>query len=326
MMVQAVEEVGDLPTIVQDTPILDAPSSSQPHIKHKPRRKERKETEMKSYHKAKIAELESRVEKLEEENRKIADIDVDAEVNLENVIDVDGKAVVEEMVEVITNAKIIVDEVSTASGQLNAANEEPVGAAPTNITTAQPSEATKINVNITTAPNAKGIVFHDMKESSTRTASSKSQVKNKSKAKIEAGWNADMKDNIDWNEVFEQVQSRQSNVGMSYEDIRPLFKEEYNKVQTLFKEGLEIDAERIIAPRKRIRKEKVEKDQTAKKQKGDKLKHDNIEKQKQEEQQEAKELKRNFEIVPDDEDDVFVNVTSLSSKPPTIVDYKIYKE
>nr|GEZ57962.1 hypothetical protein [Tanacetum cinerariifolium] len=49
-------------------------------------------------------------------------------------------------------------------------------------------------------------------------------------------------------------------------------------------------------------------------------------KQKMEEQQEAEELKRDLEIIPDDEDDVFVNVAPLSSKPPTIVDYKIYKE
>nr|GEU37321.1 hypothetical protein [Tanacetum cinerariifolium] len=70
--------------------------------------------------------------------------------------------------------------------------------------------------------------------------------------------------------------------GMSYEEIRPLFEEEYNK--------------------------------------------DNEEKQKLEEQEEAEELKKNLEIVPDDEDDVFVNVIPLSSKPPTIVDYKIYKE
>nr|GEX16437.1 hypothetical protein [Tanacetum cinerariifolium] len=84
--------------------------------------------------------------------------------------------------------------------------------------------------------------------------------------------------------------------GMSYEEIKPLFEEEYNKVQTLFKEGLEIDAERIKDSRKRTRKEKIEKDQTVKKQK-----------------------------VPDDKDDVFMNVAPLSSKPPIIVDYKIYK-
>nr|GEV72086.1 hypothetical protein [Tanacetum cinerariifolium] len=87
-----------------------------------------------------------------------------------------------------------------------------------------------------------------------------------------------------------------------------------------------MDVERIRAPRKRTRKEKVEKDQTAKKQKGDELKKDNAEKQKLKEQQEAEELKRNLEIVPYDEDDVFMNVAPLFSKPPTIMDYKIYKE
>nr|GFD14009.1 hypothetical protein [Tanacetum cinerariifolium] len=121
-----------------------------------------------------------------------------------------------------------------------------------------------------------------------------------------------MKDNIDWNKVVKQVQSRQSNIvrksqalkrnlRMSYEEIRTLFKEEYNKVQTLFKEGPEMDAERIKALRKRTRKEKVEKD-------------------------EVEELKNNLEIVPDDEDNVFINVTPLSSKPLIIVDYKNYKK
>nr|GFB18328.1 hypothetical protein [Tanacetum cinerariifolium] len=71
---------------------------------------------------------------------------------------------------------------------------------------------------------------------------------------------------------------------MTYEEIRPLFEEEYNKLQTLFKEGLEMDAERIKALRKRTRKEIVEKDQIAKKQKGDELEKENTEKQKLEEQ------------------------------------------
>nr|GEX62013.1 hypothetical protein [Tanacetum cinerariifolium] len=114
--------------------------------------------------------------------------------------------------------------------------------------------------------------------------------------------------------------------GMSYEEIRPLFEEEYNKVQTLFKEGPKMDAKKIKAPRKRIRKEEVEKDQTAKKQKGDELEKENAEKQKLVKQQEAEELKKNSEIVPGDKDDVFVNVARLSSKPSTIMDYKIYKE
>nr|GEU48648.1 hypothetical protein [Tanacetum cinerariifolium] len=362
MMVQAVEKVGDLPTAVQNMPIPNAPSSFQPYRKHKPRRKERKETkvspielhikdhvlttsndplpsgedsmqlkelmvlctnlsnkalnlenkvlEIKSSHKTNIAELESRVEKLVEENmsltNKLKNIDADAEVNLENVYnldmahketvlsmqdvtDADVKEVAEEMVEVVTTAKIIIDEVSIAGGEHNAANEKPV------------------------KDKGKAKLVEEPKVLKSRKAYI--AIDEEVARRVEAELNADMTDNIDWNEVVEHVQK-----------IRPLFEEEYNKVQTLFKEGSEMDAERIKDSRKKTRKEKVEKDQTIKKQKGDELEQDNIEKQKLEEEQKAKELKRNLEIVPDDEDDVFVNVTPLSSKPLTIMDYKIYKE
>nr|GFB25831.1 hypothetical protein [Tanacetum cinerariifolium] len=169
---------------------------------------------------------------------------------MHDATDADGKEVAKEMVEVITTAKIIVDKFSTAGGELNAANKEPIA------------------------------------------------IDEEVARKIKAESNADMQDNIDWNKVVEQE--------ISYEEIRPLFEEEYNKVQTLFKEGPEMDAERIKALRKRIRKENVEKDQTTKKQKGDELEKQNAKKQKLEEQQEAEELKRNLEIVLDDEDDVFV--------------------
>nr|GEU77556.1 putative reverse transcriptase domain-containing protein [Tanacetum cinerariifolium] len=255
---------------------------------------------MKSSHKSKIAELESRVEKLEEENMSLTNelksfnSKVESPAVKETVRDQEKSSKQERKIadinadaEVITTANIIVDEISTAGGELNAADEEPVSAAPTNITTSQPSEATKTTVDITTAPKAKGIVFLDVEESTTRTTSSKSHVKDKGKAKIEAEWNGDMQDNIDWNEVVEQVQSSKSDVvrkyqalkrkpvsvaqarknmmiylkntagfkmeffkGMSYEEIIPLFEEEYNKVQTLFKEGPEMDAEKIKAPRK----------------------------------------------------------------------------
>nr|GEU86153.1 retrovirus-related Pol polyprotein from transposon TNT 1-94 [Tanacetum cinerariifolium] len=46
MMVQAPEEVGEIPTNTQDTPILTQPSSFQPQRKHKSRRKQRKETKV----------------------------------------------------------------------------------------------------------------------------------------------------------------------------------------------------------------------------------------------------------------------------------------
>ncbi|GJR92476.1 hypothetical protein Tco_0264650 [Tanacetum coccineum] len=49
-------------------------------------------------------------------------------------------------------------------------------------------------------------------------------------------------------------------------------------------------------------------------------------KQKLEGDKESKELKQCLEIVPDDGDDVTIDATPLSTKSPTIVDYKIYKE
>nr|GEX10590.1 hypothetical protein [Tanacetum cinerariifolium] len=231
--------------------------------------------------------------------RKIADIDADAEVNLENVYnldmaheetvlsmqdvtDADVKEVAKEMIEVITTAKIIVDEVSIVGGELNSTNEEPI--------------------------SAKGIVFHYKEESTTRTTSLKSQAKDKGKAKLV--------------EEPEILKSRKAQIAIDEEVLRRI---EAELDQYLYlNKGPEIDAEMIKAPRKRTRKEKVEKDQTTKKQKGDELEQDNAKKQKLEEQEEVEELKKNLEIVPNDEDDVFVNVIPLSSNPPTIVDYKIY--
>nr|GEZ52843.1 hypothetical protein [Tanacetum cinerariifolium] len=45
-----------------------------------------------------------------------------------------------------------------------------------------------------------------------------------------------------------------------------------------------------------------------------------------ENENESAEVKRCLEIVPDDGDEVTIDATPLSSKSPTIIDYKIYKE
>nr|GEV23367.1 putative ribonuclease H-like domain-containing protein [Tanacetum cinerariifolium] len=66
---------------------------------------------------------------------------------------------------------------------------------------------------------------------------------------------------------------------------------------------------------------------------GEELEQESAKKQKLDEQVQAKvadddtaELKRCLEIVPKDDDDVTIEATPLSSKSPTIVDYKIYRE
>nr|GFA05068.1 hypothetical protein [Tanacetum cinerariifolium] len=59
---------------------------------------------------------------------------------------------------------------------------------------------------------------------------------------------------------------------------------------------------------------------------GDELEQESAKKQKVDHDQEAAELKRCLKIVSDDEDDVTIDATPLSSKSPTIIDYKIHKE
>ncbi|GJV23980.1 hypothetical protein Tco_1376675, partial [Tanacetum coccineum] len=59
---------------------------------------------------------------------------------------------------------------------------------------------------------------------------------------------------------------------------------------------------------------------------GEELEQESSKKQKLEEDKESEELKQCLEIIPDDGDDVTIDATPLSTKSPTIVDYKIYKE
>nr|GEW75278.1 ribonuclease H-like domain-containing protein [Tanacetum cinerariifolium] len=86
------------------------------------------------------------------ENVYSLDMDLKEKVlSMQDVFDADVKEVAKEMVEVIEIAKIIVDEVSTAGGELNAANEKPVSTAPINITTTQqiPNDEDYVFVNVT---------------------------------------------------------------------------------------------------------------------------------------------------------------------------------
>nr|GEY63089.1 hypothetical protein [Tanacetum cinerariifolium] len=59
---------------------------------------------------------------------------------------------------------------------------------------------------------------------------------------------------------------------------------------------------------------------------GDELEQESAKKQKVDDDQEAAKRKRCLEIVPDNGDEATIDATLLSSKSPTIMDYKIYKE
>ncbi|GJS91308.1 hypothetical protein Tco_0773944 [Tanacetum coccineum] len=73
-------------------------------------------------------------------------------------------------------------------------------------------------------------------------------------------------------------------------------------------------------------KARLDSTRSSSKRAGEALEQESSKKQKVEEDKEYEELKQCLEIIPDDGDDVTINATPLSTKSPSIVDYKIYKE
>nr|GEV93670.1 hypothetical protein [Tanacetum cinerariifolium] len=59
---------------------------------------------------------------------------------------------------------------------------------------------------------------------------------------------------------------------------------------------------------------------------GGNLEQEDAKRQRIKEENKSAEHKKCLEIILNDEDDVTIEVTPLSSKSPTIIDYKIYKE
>nr|GEW17017.1 hypothetical protein [Tanacetum cinerariifolium] len=96
--------------------------------------------------------------------------------------------------------------------------------------------------------------------------------------------------------------------GMTYDDIRPIFKKKFkSNVAFLLKTKEQMDEEDSRALK---RLSETQEEKAAKKQKLD---------------EEVAELKRHLQIVPNDEDDVYTEATPLARKVP-VVDYKIYTE
>nr|GEU40540.1 hypothetical protein [Tanacetum cinerariifolium] len=148
---------------------------------------------------------------------------------------------------------------------------------------------------VTTAvptPRAKGIVFHEQKQSQIPTVSS----------------------------------SNDKGIGKMIEPEVPIKRKEHMKTM--------MDADRLLAERLQAReREEFSEVQKARftKRMAKHLESDISKKQKVDENVEpviddSKELKKYMEIVLDDRDEVLIEATPISSRSPTIIDYKIYKE
>nr|GEV46491.1 ribonuclease H-like domain, reverse transcriptase, RNA-dependent DNA polymerase [Tanacetum cinerariifolium] len=154
----------------------------------------------------------------------------------------------------------------------------------------EPSESTIIPTSIadSTRPKAKGIVMEEPSEITTTTIPIPLKFKTKAKIKVD----------------FELAQRLQA------EEQEKLTNDEKAKLLMEFLE----------------KRRKSELKESSSKRARDELEQESAKKQKVDDVQKAAKLKRCLEIVPDDKDDVTIDATPLSSKSPTIIDYKIHKE
>nr|GEU88140.1 putative ribonuclease H-like domain-containing protein [Tanacetum cinerariifolium] len=332
-------------------PSQDIPSNSQRVKKLERRNKASKLKRLKKVGTAQRIETSDDIvmDDVSKQERIIDDMDVDQDITMKDVAAVakDVKDVeieessddvdiepseLQEVVEVVTTAKLITEVVTAASATITvAALQLTTDAAPT----------------LTTAPSAarrrKGVVIRDPEETATPSTIIHSESKSKDKWKgimveepkplkkqsqIEQDkayareLEAELNKNIDWDEPQNETQARKNmmiylrNVagfkmnyfkGMTYDDIRLIFEKKFNSnVAFLLKTKEQMDEEDSRALK---RLSESQKDKAAKKQKLD---------------EEVKELRKHLMIVPND-DDLYTEAMPLALKVP-VVDYEIYIE
>ncbi|GJV44316.1 retrovirus-related pol polyprotein from transposon TNT 1-94 [Tanacetum coccineum] len=106
----------------------------------------------------------------------------------------------------------------------------------------------------------------------------------------------------------------------SFANIQDLFDKAMKRVNTF----VDMDTELVKESSKKAEAEIAQ--ESSSKRAGEALEQESSKKQKVDDDKETEELKQCMEIISDDGDDVTIEATPLSTKSPTIVDYKIYKE
>nr|GEW83367.1 hypothetical protein [Tanacetum cinerariifolium] len=226
-------------------------------------------------------------------------------------------AELQEVVEVVTTAKLMIEVVTAGSATITAAD-----------TLIPAATITAAASRLTTVPSAarrrKGVVIRDPKETATPSTIIHSESKSKDKVqRKEKEDNVVMRYQALKRKPQTEVQARMNMMiylrnmagfkmdyfkGMSYDDIHPIFEKKFNSNVAFLEKTREQMEEEDIKALKRTSKSQAEK--AAKKQKLD---------------EEVEELKRHLQIVPNDEDDVYIEATPLARKVP-VVDYEIYTE
>nr|GEV25235.1 hypothetical protein [Tanacetum cinerariifolium] len=263
----------------------------------------------------------------------------------------------QEVVEVVTTAKLITEVVTAASAT---------------ITAAAPTLTTVAALTLTTAPSAarrrKGVVIRDHEETATPSTIIHTEAKSKDKGKgilveepkplkkqaqieqdeaFERELEAELNKTINWDDVIDQVQrkEKEDNVVMRYQALKrkpqteaqarknmmiylrnmARFKMDYFKgmkyddIRPIFEKYFNSNVDFMEKTKERVEEE----DSKALKRISESQKDKAAKKKKLDE--EVAELKRHLQIVSNDEDDVYTEATPLARKV-SVVDYTIHTE
>nr|GEZ25564.1 hypothetical protein [Tanacetum cinerariifolium] len=337
IMVQAPKDMGEgseIPTDPHHTPIVIQPSSTQPQRKQKTRRKQMKETEAPSPS-SEIPNEEgvprtssdplpsaTRVESSTEEaslgdqedaskqGRKIDDIDQDVEITLvdktqgrmneEDMFGVNGLDGDEVIMDATTGKNVEQSAKVAKKDGVEVSTAEVITAGTTSqiykdeLTLAQTlieikAAKPKVITTAATRPKEKGIVMQEPSETPSPKLIDSSQKPSQDKEK--------------------------GNGKMM------LFNNTIKRIEAF----VPIDTELVKGSKKEVKGSEKTKEGSSKRARSN-LQQEDAKRQRLEEENESAELKRCLEIIPEDDDDVTIEATPLSSKSQTIIDYKIYKE
>nr|GEV42987.1 hypothetical protein [Tanacetum cinerariifolium] len=303
------------------------------------------------------------------QGRMIADMDADVDVTLKDVAAKDvhdaeikendevEPAELQEVVEVVTTAKLITKVVTAASATIIAA---------------APQLTTAVAPTLTTAPSAarrrKGVVIRDPKETATPSIIIHSEAKSKDKDKgilveepkslkkqvqikqdeaYARELEAELNKNIDCDEVIDHVHRKQKedNAVKRYQALKrkPQTKAQARKNMMIYLrnvvgfkmdyfKGITYDDIRQIFEKyfnsnvaflQNTKEQMDEEDSRALKRLSESQEDKAAKNQKLDE--EVEELRKHLMIVPNDEDNVYTEATPLARKVP-VVDYEIYTE
>nr|GEZ66933.1 hypothetical protein [Tanacetum cinerariifolium] len=199
----------------------------------------------------------------------------------------EDKPKVQEVVEVVTTAKLITEVVTVASTLVSAASTI-IPAAEPKVPAATITVA-PVKIAAASTRRRRGVVIRDPEEES-------------SVIMVEEPKPMKKKEHVEIDEALDYFK------GMSYDDIRPIFEAKFNSnIEFLLKSKEQIEEEENRAI------ESINETPAQKAAKRRKL---------NEEVKDVKDLKQHLEIVPDEDDDVYTEATSLARKVP-VVDYQI---